>query len=127
MANSGSVAWMFKRKGVITVKTADVAEEKLMEVVLEAGAEDVETGGDFYTVTTTPEDKGKVEAALEKAGIKTETAAIEQEAENKVQLDISAARRVVTLMGELDEQDDVNNVYTNFEMTAELAAELAKG
>jgi YebC/PmpR family DNA-binding regulatory protein len=127
MANSGSVAWMFKRKGVITVKTADVVEDKLMEVVLEAGAEDVETGGDFYTVTTAPEDKGKVEAALEKAGIKTETAEINQEAENKVQLDIGAARRVVTLMGELDEQDDVNNVYTNFEMTAELAAELAKG
>ena len=127
MATSGAVAWMFKRKGVITVKTSDVAEDKLMEIVLDAGAEDVETGGDFYTVTTAPEDKSKVDAALEKAGIKSESSEINQEADNKIQLDINAARKVVTLMQELDDQDDVNNVYTNFEMTAELAAELAKG
>jgi len=127
MATSGAVGWMFKRKGVITVKTADAPEDKLMEIVLEAGAEDVETGGDFYTITTAPEDKGKVENALEGAGIKTESAEINQEADNKIQLDVNAARKVVTLMQELDDQDDVNNVYTNFEMTAELAAELAKG
>jgi YebC/PmpR family DNA-binding regulatory protein len=127
LANSGSVAWMFKRKGIITAKTADVAEDKLMELALDAGAEDIETGGDFYTVTTAPEDFSKVQAALEKAGIKTESAEISQEAENKVQLDISAARKVVALMQELDDQEDVNNVSTNFEMTAELAAELAKG
>jgi len=127
LANSGSVAWMFKRKGIITVKIADVAEDKLMELALDAGAEDIETGGDFYTVTAAPEDFSKVQAALEKAGIKTESAEISQEAENRIQLDINAARKVVALMQELDDQEDVNNVSTNFEMTAALAAELAKG
>jgi len=127
LATSGAVAWMFKRKGIIMVKIADVPEDKLMEIALDAGAEDIETGGDFYTVTTAPEDKAKVEAALEKAGIKTETAEISQEAENKIRLDLKDAKRVVEVMQELDDQDDVNNVYTNFEMTAELAAELAKG
>ena len=126
LATSGSVAWMFKRKGFITVKTADVPEEKLMELALEAGAEDIETGGDFYTVTTAPEDFGKVQSALEQAGIKPDSAEISHEADSKLQLDVNAARKVVTVMQELEEAEDVNNVYTNFEMTAELAAALAK-
>jgi YebC/PmpR family DNA-binding regulatory protein len=126
LATSGSVAWMFKRKGIITVKTADVAEDKLMELALDAGAEDFESGGEYYSIIATPEDFSKVNAALEKAGIKTESAEISQEAENKIQLEVAAARKVVSTMQELDDQEDVNNVYTNFEMTAELAAELAK-
>ena len=126
LASGGAVAWMFKRKGVITVKADAAGEEQLMELVLDAGAEDFESGGEYHSIITAPEDFSKVNAALEKAGIKTESAEISQEAENKIQLEVAAARKVVSTMQELDDQDDVNNVYTNFEMTAELAAELAK-
>jgi YebC/PmpR family DNA-binding regulatory protein len=126
MAAGGSVAWMFKRKGSITVKSDAAPEDKLMELVLEAGAEDFDSDGQYYVITTAPEDFSKVCDALEKAGIKAENQELTQEAENKIQLDASAARKAVSTMQALEDQEDVNNVYTNFEMTADLAAELAK-
>ena len=126
MGNSGAVAWMFKFKGQIDVKADAVEEDKLMELVLEAGAEDLESGEEFYSITTGPEDFGKVCKALEEAGIKSESAEMSYIAENNVELSAAAARKVIALMDELEDEEDVNNVFTNFEMTAELAAELAK-
>ena len=126
MGNSGSGAWMFKFKGQVDVAREAIEEDKLMEVVLEAGAEDLESGDEFYSITTGPEEFGKVCKALEEAGIKTESAEMSYIAENNVELSVDAARKVLALMSELEDDDDVNNVYTNFEMTAELAAELAK-
>ncbi len=126
MGNSGAVGWMFKFKGQIDVQADAVEEDKLLELVLEAGAEDLESGEDFYSITTGPEDFGKVCKALEEAGIKSESAEMSYIAENNVELSVAAARKVVALMDELEDEDDVNNVYTNFEMTAEMAAELGK-
>ncbi len=125
MGNSGSVAWMFKFKGMIDVPRASVEEEKLMELVLDAGAEDLEAGEEYFSITTGPEDFAKVCKALEGAGIESESAEMTYEAENKIDLAVEDARKVVALMGELEEDDDVNNVYANFQMTAELAAALA--
>jgi YebC/PmpR family DNA-binding regulatory protein len=125
MGNSGSVAWMFKFKGQIDVPRAEVEEDKLMELALEAGAEDLESGEDFHSITTGPEEFGRVCKALDESGIKTETAEMSYVADNNVQLSVDDARKVVALMEELEDEDDVNSVYTNFEMTAELAAELA--
>ncbi|MHC4915345.1 MAG: YebC/PmpR family DNA-binding transcriptional regulator [Planctomycetota bacterium] len=126
MGNSGSTAWMFKFKGMIDVARGAIEEEHLMELVLEAGAEDLETGEEYYSITTGPEEFAKVCKALEGAGVKTESAEMTYEAENKIELSVEDARKVVSLMGELEEEDDVNNVYANFQMTAELASELAK-
>ncbi len=126
MGNSGSVAWMFKFKGLITVKRDAVEEDKLMELALEGGAEDFEAGDEFYSITTAQEDFGAVCKALEEAGIASESAEMTYIADSNLALDVTAARKVVTLMGELEDEEDVNNVYTNFEMTAEIAAELAK-
>jgi YebC/PmpR family DNA-binding regulatory protein len=126
MGNNGSVAWMFKFKGQIDVGREAIEEDKLMELVLEAGAEDLESGDEFYSITTDREEFGKVCKALEDAGVKTESAEMTYIADSNVELSVDAARKVVTLMSELEDEDDVNNVYTNFEMTAELAAALAK-
>jgi len=125
MGNANSVLWMFKFKGQIDVKTDAIEEDRLMELVLEAGAEDLEAGEEFYSITTGQEDFGAVCKALEEAGIATESAELTYIADNNVELSVEEARKVMGLMNELEEDDDVNNVYTNFEMTAELAAELA--
>jgi YebC/PmpR family DNA-binding regulatory protein len=124
MAGSGAVAWMFKFKGSIDIPRSAVDEEKLMELVLEAGAEDVEAGEEFYSVTTGQQEFAAVCKALQDAGIATENAELTYLADTSVALDVESARRVVTLMSELEDMEDVNNVYTNFEMTAELAAAL---
>jgi YebC/PmpR family DNA-binding regulatory protein len=125
MGNSGSVAWMFKFKGQIDVRVDAIGEDRLMELALEAGAEDLETGDQFHSVTTGPEEFGRVCRALEEAGIATESAEMSYVPENSISLSADDARKVLALMEELEEDEDVNNVYTNFEMTAELAAELA--
>ncbi len=126
MGNNGAVAWMFKFKGLITVKRDAVEEEELMELALEGGAEDFEAGEEFYSITTAPEDFAAACKALEEAGIANESAEMTYVADTNVELDVDAARKVVALMGEIEDEDDVNNVYTNFEMTAELAAQLAE-
>ncbi len=126
MGNANSVLWMFKFKGQIDVKSDAIEEDQLMELVLDAGAEDLESGEEFYSITTGQEDFGAVCKTLEEAGITTESAELIYIAENSVELSVDHARKVIALMGELEDDDDVNSVYTNFEMTAELAAELAK-
>ena len=126
MASSGAVAWMFKFKGEITVKREDAEEDALMELALEGGAEDFEAGEEFYVITTAPEDFGAVCKALEEKSIANESAEMTYVAENSVELAVDKARKTIQLMSELEDQDDVNNVYTNFEMTAALAAELAQ-
>jgi YebC/PmpR family DNA-binding regulatory protein len=126
MGNSGSVAWMFKFKGQIDVPREAAGEDELMELVLEAGAEDFEAGEEFYSITTSQEDFNAVCKALAGAEIETDTAEMSYVPENSVAVDIENARKVMTLMEELEDLDDVNNVYTNLDMTAELAAELAR-
>jgi YebC/PmpR family DNA-binding regulatory protein len=127
MGGSGSVAWMFRCRGTIDVRREAIEEDRLMELVLEAGAEDLEAGEEFYSITTSPEEFGRVCKALEEAGVSTESAEMTFDAESNVELSVEDARRVVALMSELEDEDDVNNVYANFEMTAELAAQLAGG
>ena len=112
MAGSGAVAWMFKFRGQITVRREAADEDRLMELALEGGAEDFEVGEEFYSITSAPEDFGRLCKVLEEAGVE--------------RLSADGARRVVRLMGELEDNDDVNSVYANFEMTAELAAALVE-
>jgi YebC/PmpR family DNA-binding regulatory protein len=126
MGNSGSVGWMFKFKGLISVKRETCEEDALMELVLNAGAEDLDVSDEFYSVTTSQEDFNLVCKALAEAGIEAESAELTYIPENSIELKVATARKVIALMEELEDLDDVNNVYTNFEMTAELAAELSK-
>ncbi len=112
LAESNAVAWMFERKGIIMIESS-VDEDKLMEVALEAGAEDVQGEDGEFEVTTAPSDLETVVAALEKAGIKFESAESQRVAANKVTVQGNEAKSLIGLLDTLEEHDDVQKVWSN--------------
>jgi YebC/PmpR family DNA-binding regulatory protein len=122
MAEPGAVAWQFERKGVILVpkKAAGgqaITEDDIMLAALEAGAEDVADSGDTWEVTTAPGEMAAVRDALEAAGIVFDSADITLLASNTVPLDNeSDAKKVLRLIDLLEDHDDVQNVYANFDI-----------
>ncbi len=116
MAEPGAVSWQFERKGVVIVPKT-VAEDDLMLVALDAGAEDLSDQGDTWQVTCPPTDLGRVRAALEDAGLEYESADLTMLATTSVPLANEAdARRVLRVIDALEEDDDVQNVYSNFDI-----------
>ncbi len=125
---TGCVAWMFDRKGLFIVSTAKMDEDKLMEVALEAGAEDVKRSGDKFEVTCDPQSFGAVGDALAKAGIEVESKEIARLPTSTVDLDDpETARKVLNLMERLDNHDDVQSVAANFNIPDEAMAQIAGG
>ena len=124
MADPGSVAYLFHRKGVLSVSRAAADEDRVVEVALEAGAEDVQTTSDGFTVVTAPSDLGKVRAAFEAAGVPLDSAEVTMQPTVTVPLDQEAARKVLSLLDALDDLDDVQNVYSNFDAPEELLAQV---
>lgn len=125
LGTSGSVAYMFERKGVILVPSDGADEDELMEVALEAGAEDVAEQESDYRVVTAPEDFQAVRAALDEAGIAYESAEVTMQPQNSVDLDAGTARQTLRLIDALEENDDVQEVYANFDVSDEVMAEVA--
>ena len=119
------MAYLFERKGVILVPKEGVDEDELMELALEAGAEDVETTEGDYRIVTTPEDFAGVRDSLREAGIAFENAEITMEPQNSVELDSATARQTLKLIDALEENDDVQEVYANFDISDEVMAEVA--
>jgi YebC/PmpR family DNA-binding regulatory protein len=124
LGTSGSVSYLFERKGVILVPKDSADEEALMEVALESGAEDVEEQDDDYRVVTTPEDFSAVREALGGAEIPYENAEITMEPQNSIDLDAGTARQTLRLIDALEENDDVQEVYANFDISEEVMAEV---
>lgn len=125
MADPGSVSYQFSRKGVIVVaKNSSTTEDAILEAVLEVGIEDLEDRGDQFVLTTDPSDMVKVRSALQQAGLDYESADAEFVSSMPVQVDLETARRVIDLIDALEDLDDVQNVYSNFDMTPEVAAQL---
>ena len=125
MADPGSVSYMFSRKGVILVaKEAGVSEDSILEAVLEVGVEDVEDRGEQFVITTDPSDMVAVRTALQGAGIDYESADVEFVSSMPVQVDADTARKVIKLIDALEDSDEVQNVYSNFDMSPEVLAEL---
>lgn len=117
LGEAGSVAWMFERKGTIEVGGKDLDEEALMTAALEAGAEDLEQQEEGYAVYTDPASLSDVREALEKVGYSIERAETEMVPKNTVQIsDPEKARKVLRLMDLLEENDDTQNVYGNFDI-----------
>jgi YebC/PmpR family DNA-binding regulatory protein len=118
MAEPGSVAWQFERKGVILVAKHDsVAEDDLMLTALEAGAEDITDAGDQWQVTTPPSELPAVRAALEQAAVGFDSAEVTMLPSTTVPLDNeSGAKKVLHLIDLLEDLDDVQNVYANFDI-----------
>jgi YebC/PmpR family DNA-binding regulatory protein len=119
MGESGCVAWMFSKRGQISVEKSQVEEERLMEIVLEAGANDIVDGGDVFEITTSPDDFDAVKEAIEKAGIQCASASVDMVAQGTVNVTGSAAEQTLKLVDELEEHDDVQDVASNFEIPEE--------
>ncbi len=119
MGTSGCVAWMFKKRGMLTVSAGSVDEDRLMEVALEAGAEDVASTGDEFEVVTAPDAFETVKAALQGAGIATASAEVAMVPENIVSVTGTDAERTLKLLEELDDHDDVQTVASNADFSEE--------
>jgi YebC/PmpR family DNA-binding regulatory protein len=116
MAEPGAVSWQFNRKGVIILPKT-VTEDDLMTVALEAGAEDLEDQGDTWQLTSDPSDLSQLRAALEEAAIKFDSADLTMLPTQTVPLDSEGdAKKVLRLIDALEDHDDVQNVYANFDI-----------
>ena len=113
----GSVSYMFKPRGYIAVAASKIDEEKLMELALEAGADDIQTSGDLHEIYTAPNAHDAVVQALKKAGVEPEEAEIGKYAENNITLEGPKAQQMLKLMETLEDQDDVQNVWANFDVS----------
>jgi YebC/PmpR family DNA-binding regulatory protein len=118
---TGAVAWQFERKGVVLVSADGVDEDALVLTAAEGGADDVELDGSTYQVTTAPEELRTVREALEAAGYAIESAELSMIPKSTVDIsDEAAARKVVRLVEDLEEADDVQDVYANFDISEAL-------
>ncbi len=120
LGENGCVSWMFHNKGYIVVKKSAVTEDRLMEIAIEAGAEDVRDDGEDFEVITAPADFEAVKAAIEKAAIPFESAEVTMLPQSFTNLQGKEAEQMVRLMEMLDDCDDVQKVYTNADIPDEL-------
>jgi YebC/PmpR family DNA-binding regulatory protein len=125
MADPGSVSYLFSRKGVVTIeKAAGVTEDRLLEVGLDAGIEDIEVRESSFVVTTDPSSMVAVRTALQSSGMDYESADVEFVPAVHMPVDAETARTVFKLIDALEDSDEVQNVYANFDISPEVLAEL---
>lgn len=120
LGESGCVSWMFNKKGYIVVNSSNADEEKLMTLALDAGAEDMQIEDAHYVITTSPNDFEGVKKALEDAGVTTEISEVTMIPQTSVQLEGKDAEQMVRLMDTLEDSDDVQDVYANFDIPDEI-------
>jgi len=123
LAGSGSVSWIFKMKGYFLVERSGIDEEKLMGIVLENGAEDMKTEGNLYEITCEVKDFEQVKKALEQNRVKIQTAEVTKLPTTLVKVEGAAAKQVLQLIETLEDHDDVQNVYANFDIPDEILNE----
>jgi len=113
MGETGSVAWMFERKGIITVKRENKSEDEMMEIILDAGADDLSTEEDFFEVTATLENFEHVRKALIDKRLIVENASLQWTAKNLTPVKGDDAEKLIKLIEAIEESDDVQNVFSN--------------
>jgi len=123
IGESGCVAWMFNRKGYLVVEKSKASEDDLLDIILEAGAEDLREDGSNYEIFTSPDKYEAVVEALEKSNIEIAASNLGQIPQNYVKLEGKQAQQLLRLMEELEDHDDVQNVWANFDIDEE---EIAK-
>jgi YebC/PmpR family DNA-binding regulatory protein len=119
LSEPNSVAWMFEKRGFIAVPTGATSEEQLMELALEAGADDLGSNDDRFEIICSPEAFHSVQNALDAAGVEPTESAIVMEPQNTVELDGKKAEQCLKLLDILEDHDDVQNVYANLEVDDE--------
>ncbi|HXK61350.1 MAG TPA: YebC/PmpR family DNA-binding transcriptional regulator [Acidobacteriota bacterium] len=127
LAETGAVQWMFERKGYISVSRDKVSEDRLMEIALEAGADDLQTEESAYSIYTSFENFESVKEALQAAGIEPDSAELTMLPQNGVRLEGKKAEQMLKLMESLEDHDDVQNVYANFDIDEAEMEAIANG
>ena len=122
LGENGCVGWMFEKKGLITVKTEAKSEDELMELAIDAGADDLQTVDEQYEITTAVENFEAVRKALEDAGVAMELAEITRIPQNTVSIDEKKGKALLKLMDILDDHDDIQKAYSNFDISDEVMA-----
>jgi YebC/PmpR family DNA-binding regulatory protein len=126
LGESGCVAWMFDKRGVIVVDAEGVDEEELMDLAIEAGAEDVIEDETTFQILTEPEDFSEVVDSLEKSGVKMVEASISMVPKNTVEVtEEKPARALIKLLDNLEDHDDVQKVHANFDIPDEIMEQLS--
>ncbi|RMF67784.1 MAG: YebC/PmpR family DNA-binding transcriptional regulator [Calditrichaeota bacterium] len=125
LAESGAVAWMFEKKGLIQVpKEGNPSEDDLLLIVMDAGAEDIKSEDEFYEITTSVENLENVKAALDANQVKYDSASLTMYPKSTVKVDGKEAEQLLKILDALEEHDDVQNVYANFDMDDSLLEQL---
>lgn len=124
LGKGGCVAWNFEKKGLFIVPADKIDEDSLMEIAIEAGADDVKASGDKFEITCEVSQYQAVSAALAAANIEPEASELTLIPKETVDLDVEAAQKVLKLMERLDDHDDVQNVSANFNIPDEVMAQL---
>jgi YebC/PmpR family DNA-binding regulatory protein len=125
LGEAGCVAWMFKKRGVIGLEKSAIDEDRLIEIALEAGADDVTSDADSFQVTTPPDRFSAVREALEKAEVPIAHAEVTMVPENTVPISGRAAEQVLKLLEALEDHDDVQGVSANFDISEQEMAQLS--
>lgn len=120
LGESGCVSWMFNKKGYIVVKQDKADEENLLALALDAGAEDMQAEDDNFVITTAPSDFERVKKALEDAGVPMDAAEVTMLPQTYVKLEGKEATQMLKLMETLEDSDDIQNVYANFDIPDEI-------
>jgi transcriptional/translational regulatory protein YebC/TACO1 len=120
MGETGCVGWMFDKKGILTVDKSQIDEDRLMDIALDAGAEDVRDEGEVYEVIAPPEDFEKVKERMDQEKIAVASAQVSLVPKNTVDVDAKNVEQVLKLSEELEDHDDVQNVAANFHIPDEL-------
>jgi len=126
LGTTGCVSFQFSQKGVIIVPAEKANEDQIMEIALEAGADDVSSSSMIHEIRCSPSSFDAVRRTLEQRGVEIQSADLSMVASNEVTLDLETARKVMRLIDALDEHDDVEAVYTNSDIPDEVIAQLSK-
>jgi len=123
LGESGSVGWLFEKKGYIVVERTAKPEEELFDIAIEGGADDVRDDGDNVEIITSPENFESVQSAIKAAGIEPQVAEVSMVPQNYIKLEGSSAQQMLRLMESMEDHDDVQKVYANFDIDeADMAA-----
>jgi len=122
MGENGCVAWIFEQKGLITLKVSEKGEEELLELVIDAGGDNMQIVDDYYEITTSVESFESVRKATEDASIKTQSSELTRIPQNTINVEEKHCKSLLRLMDALDDHDDIQKVYSNFDITDEIMA-----
>ncbi|HDQ00131.1 MAG TPA: YebC/PmpR family DNA-binding transcriptional regulator [bacterium] len=124
LGESGCVAWIFEKKGVITVKAENTSEDELLELIVEAGADDMQQDDDLFEIVAQPSVFEQVKNKLQARQLKIESAELTMHPKNTVKVNEKEAALLLKLMDALEDHDDVNRVYSNFDIDSEILERL---